>query len=104
MSARECRCEELEAVVEKCLQVAVAMEFKDQPATGETLVMIREIVLSSPTLSSLLARREAEAEVIEAARKDKAMRYGSDHWKRCTDGNPLCTALARLDQLEKEKA
>ena len=114
MTAQPCRCEELEARLVKvdddlCKEikrrheleaVVERMRLALVHLTGfcgneafDRAVKVGKEALSSPTLSSILARREAEKEVIEAARtmRDRGTEYLRD-------------TLDRLDaQLEKEK-
>ena len=118
-----CRCEELEAVVERMRESL--QEAKNwicgHRDFGHTKMMRRlDKSLSSPTLSSILARREAEQAVIQVARfaEEFGIEWAKEHQKddhmvtldhKDENGladlvHDLCVAIARLDQLEKEKA
>ena len=103
MTAQPCHCEELEAVVEILRQVideAILCRYASEcPGCLERF----HKALSSPPLSSLLARREAERKVVEAARTalyDAGDGMRIDNCDPCAD--KLRDALVALDALDQK--
>ena len=125
MTAQPCHCAELEAVVERLthalelLLSETAYDCKpDSEDTGSGWVVTQfgrarsiaqdVLSLSSPAPSSLLARREAERTVIEAARDYTTERNYQNveacHKDQDAREKVLLDALAALDLLEKDSA
>lgn len=102
MTAQPCRCEELEAVVEK---LTLAMRKIQLEAIEQRIAQIADEVFFTmlPTLSSLLDRREAERKVVEAARTalyDAGDGMRIDNCDPCAD--KLRDALVALDALDQK--
>ena len=102
MTAQPCHCAELEAVVEK---LTLAMRKIQLEAIEQRIAQIADEVFFTmlPTLSSLLARREAERKVVEAARTalyDAGDGMRIDNCDPCAD--KLRDALVALDALDQK--
>ena len=105
MTAQPCRCEELEAVVERMRQVIDEAILCRHASNCQGCLKRFHDVLESHTLSSILARREAARAVVEAAREEAKTHEPDDDEEQVPCHCELCDALAHLDaQLEKEKA